>query len=36
MRGIKKDDSSVGTSAIRGIFRKSVSSRNEVLALLRD
>ena len=36
MRGIKKEDSSVVTSAIRGIFRKSVSSRNEVLALLRD
>jgi len=36
MRGIKKEDSFVITSAIRGIFRKSASSRNEILSLLRD
>lgn len=36
MRGIKKEDSFVITSAIRGVFRKSASSRNEILSLLRD
>ncbi|MDY6985624.1 MAG: GTP cyclohydrolase I FolE [Candidatus Thermoplasmatota archaeon] len=36
MRGIKKEDSFVITSAIRGLFHKSASSRNEILSLLRD
>jgi len=35
MRGVKKSDSFVVTSAIRGIFRKSATSRNEILSLLR-
>ena len=36
MRGVKKEKSVVVTSAIRGVFRKSVSSRNEIFSLIRE
>ena len=36
MRGVRKPESMVITSAIRGVFRKNVSSRNEILSLIRE
>ena len=36
MRGVKKEKSVVVTSAIRGVFRKNVSSRNEIFSLIRE
>ena len=35
MRGIKKPGSQVITSAMKGLFRKNVASRNEVMGLIR-
>ena len=34
MRGVKKPGSSVITSAMRGAFRKNVSTRTEIMALI--
>ncbi len=36
IRGIKKPGSSVITSAMRGLFRNNVATRNEVLGLIRS
>ncbi|MEM7233378.1 MAG: GTP cyclohydrolase I FolE [Planctomycetota bacterium] len=36
MRGVKKPGSSVITSAVRGIFRKNLATRNEVMHLIRN
>ena len=36
IRGVQKPGSSVTTSAMRGVMRKSLATRNEVLQLLRD
>ncbi|WP_310278325.1 GTP cyclohydrolase I FolE [Haloactinomyces albus] len=36
MRGVRKAGSTTTTSAVRGIFRSSASSRSEALALIRD
>jgi GTP cyclohydrolase I len=34
MRGVKKPGSSMTTSAIRGVFRKSAATRSEALQLI--
>lgn len=36
MRGVRKAGSTTTTSAVRGIFRSSASSRSEALSLIRD
>jgi GTP cyclohydrolase I len=36
MRGVKKEKSVAVTSAIRGVFKKNVSSRNEIFSLIRE
>jgi len=36
MRGVKKPDSKIVTSATRGLFRKSSATRSEFLSLIRD
>ena len=36
MRGVRKAGSTTTTSAVRGVFRSSASSRSEALALIRD
>jgi GTP cyclohydrolase I len=36
MRGIKKAGSCMVTSAVRGLFRKNLNSRNEALSLIRS
>ena len=36
MRGIKKPGSLVITSAMKGIFRDNIASRNEVMGLIRS
>jgi GTP cyclohydrolase I len=35
IRGVRKPGSTCTTSAMRGIFRENVSSRNEILGLIR-